>query len=337
MTAQTYLQSQLEQCAQYALSDDDQRLIDKDGLEHFIYAKLTSKKFRKWSVDESSELQAKRAINFAVSENKPLQFRYPFGGYKLWRVPGSPEVDWAEFLSITYYCNYLAPIAAAYKPGVELLFASDDVIIERMDNIPKPDTDAYFDSFKVLLEQFRKYLPSNFSVDIVRIGDLYHDKAAMETELAANVEKFKKEYAENVDAAKKDKMLTSSELNIRWDGAKDLTKLSDEEKQAVITMGPVYHDAYCALSKRREFNRGEDKIVIFTTRIPNAIAIGTTKASVTKFWTGYGVLERHGEGFRAKILSPKQIEDSALQPEKVAIAGLNGKNFSTVPILKILP
>jgi hypothetical protein len=137
-----YIQSEIQHCAEYVLSTHDEALLGKQGIEDFIYTKLTTKKFRKWAVDESSELQAKRAIQINVTGGKPLQFRFPFGGYKLWRMPTSPEVDWAEFFSIAYYCKYLAPIAAAYKPGIEFLFASDDIIIERMDNVPVSDTEA---------------------------------------------------------------------------------------------------------------------------------------------------------------------------------------------------
>jgi len=333
MTAQDYLQSKIQQCGHYVLSDDDKAQIEKQGLEGFIYSKLTTKKFRKWAVDESSEQQAKRAIQLNVSQNKPLQFRYPFGGYKLWRMPSSPEADWAEFFSIAYYCQFLAPIVAAYEPGIEFLFASDDVIIERMDNVPVADTDAYFNSFKKLLEQFQKHFPANFKMDIVRIADLYKDRPAMEQELAANVERLKQEYANTVDEIKKQKMLTTSELNVRWDGAKDLTQLSADEKRAVIEMGPVYHDAYCALAKRREFNRGEDKIVIFTTIIPNAIAVGTTKSSVTKFWTGFGVLKQNGETYTDKILSPSQLGKDEFDFETVNIAGFEAKNFKKVRVL----
>jgi hypothetical protein len=333
MTAQEYILSELQHCTDYVLTDDDKALVDKQGVENFIYAKLTSKKFRKWAVDESSEQQAKKAIQLNVAAGKPLQFRYPFGGYKLWRMPSSPEVDWAEFFAIAYYSKYLAPIAAAYKPGIEFLFASDDVIIERMDNVPVADTDAYFNSFKKLLEQFQAYFPANYKMDIVRIGDLYEDKAAMEQELVVNVERFKQEYATTVPADKKQKMLTTSELNIRWDGAKDLIKLSETEKQAVIEMGPVYHDAYCALSKRREFNRGEDKIVIFTTVIPNAIAVDTTKSSVTKYWTGFGLLETNGDTFKAKIVSPTQLEQLDGKRCELVVTNLfDLKNFKDVRV-----
>ena len=221
---------------------------------------------------------------------------------------------------IAYYCRYLAPLAAAYAPGVELIFASDDLIIERMDNIPAADTDTYFKSFNQLLGRFQKSFPANFKVNIQRIADLYDDKEVMEEELAANVEKTKQAYVTTVAEAKKQTMLTTSELNVRWDGAKDLTKLTKDQKQAVIEMGPIYHDAYCALSKRREFNRGDDKIVIFTTPVPNAIALGTTKNSMTKFWTGFGILEHVDDSFRPRILSPKQLE------------ALEGKPFESVPV-----
>ena len=311
MTVQEYLQSELNNCANYELTAEDTTQLEKVGIEEFIYSKLTSKKFRKWKVDELSKQQVRKAVHLAVTVNKPLQFRYPFGGYKLWRMPSAPEVDWAEFFAIAYYCRYLAPIAAAYGPGLELKFSSDDLIIERMDNIPTTDTDAYFASFKQLLSYFTPHFPSNMTVDIVRVADMYPDRDAMETELAKNVEKFKVEYAQNVDTTKKTKMYTTSELNVRWDGSIDLTNLSAEEKRQVVAMGPVYHDAYCSLTKRREFNRGEDKIVIFTTPIPNAIAIGTTKASITKYWTGFGIIEAKDGKLKSRILSPTQLEENS--------------------------
>ena len=332
MTAQTYLQQQLETCARHKLSDADTDIIQSSGIEAFIYAKLTTKKFRKWAMNESSELQAKRAIALNVAANKPIQFRYPFGGYKLWRMPGAPEVDWAEFLAIAYIATYLAPIAAAYAPGVELVFASDDMIVERMNNIAAADTNAYFNSFKALLAVFRKQLPENFTVDIVRVGDLYQNKPEMEAEFATLVEKVKYDYEHVLDPEKKKRKMVMSELNINWQGAEDFTKFTAEEKQQFVTRGAIYHDAYCMLSKRQQFNRGDEKIVIFTMLVPNAIAIGTTKRSVTKFWTGLGVLEQSGSDFHAKVIAPSGLENLTATAEVVAIPGLSGKNFRQIQV-----
>lgn len=330
MTITEHLEEELKTSAVCELNEQDRSLLKGVGLEEFIYTKLTSKKFRKWAVDPDSEKQARGAIHINVAAGRPLQFRFPFGGYKLWRLPTAPEVDWAEFFTIAYYSKYLAPIAAAYKPGIEFEFSSDDVIIERMDNVPAADTSAYFDSFKNLLAEFAKHQPANFRIDIVRIGDLYSDKEAMEKELAANVDRFREEFARS-DEDRRQKMLTTSELNITWKGAKDWSGLSDSEKRKIIEMGPVYHDAYCALAKRQEFNRGEDKIVIFPTVIRNAIAIGTTKSTVTKFWTGVGVLEIDGTDFKDLVLSPSQIEKAQLEWKTVKL-GMPGKNFEKIPI-----
>jgi hypothetical protein len=332
MTASQHLEDELKKCTAYQVSAEDEALLESLGLEEFIYSKLTSKKFRKWAVDPDSEKQAKGAIHINMSARQPLQFRFPFGGYKLWRLPSAPEVDWAEFFTLSYYSKYLAPIAAVYEPGIEFLFSSDEVIIERMDNVPSADTNAYFKSFKNLLAEFAKYQPDNFKINIVRIGDLYQDKDAMEKELSENIEKFKEEFAKG-DAERREKMLETSELNITWKGAKDWTNLSAEDKRKIIEMGPVYHDAYCALSKRREFNRGEDKIVIFPTLIPNAIAIGTTKSSVTKFWTGIGALKPGGEGFKDIVLAPSQLEKAGFDWQDVDL-GIPGKNFQKIRILQ---
>lgn len=100
-------------------------------------------------------------------------------------------------------------------------------------------------------------------------------------------------------------------------------------------MGPIMHDAYCNVPRRRAFVRGEDKIVVFSTPIPNAVAIGTTKSSVAKFWTGIGVLAKTDDLFREYILSPKQMERVAKSPsrqEKINLVPL--KNFSSISVYR---
>lgn len=334
MTAQDYLNSRLETASAYRLTDEDKSRLEKDCLENFIYLKLTSKKFRKWALDADSQNRIKEAIHINVSSGKPIQFTFPFGGYKLWRMPTAPEVDWAEFFSIAYYTNYLSPILQVYKPGAAFYFSSDDIIIERMDNISPKDTDAYFDSFKRLLTCFGKYFPSNLTVEIRRVADLYPDKKDFETDLKEKLAEVKKIY-ESVDGKTKHKKYIMSELNISWTGTRNLTKWPESKKRQMIEMGPIMHDAYCSVPKRRAFVRGEDEIVVFSTPIPNAVAIGTTKSSVAKFWTGIGVLAKADDSFREYILSPKQLEKVAKIPslqEKVDVISL--KNFSSITVYK---
>lgn len=76
--------------------------------------------------------------------------------------------------------------------------------------------------------------------------------------------------------------------------------MTQAEYDRRLIEGAVYHDAFEDCSKRRAFVLGPDKILLFCTPIPQAVAIGTTKASVTKFWTGVGIFE---DGLE-KVLPP---------------------------------
>ncbi len=333
-TPQEYLKNKLENCSKSEISDGDEKLIKAKGLEEYIFHKLSTKKFRKWKLDDSSEKQIKEAIKINVSNNQPIKFTFPFGGYKLWRLPSQPEVDWAEFFSIAHYSNYIAQILPFYKPGVEFYFSSDDIIIERMDNISSKDTDAYFNSFQVLLENFRKYFPDNFKMEIIRVADLYKDKKDFEDELKNRLIEVKGTSAlwTEEQLLRKNRM---SDMNINWDGAKNLTTLSEEARQEIIKLGPILHDAYTSVPTRRAFVRGEDKVVVFTTPIPNAITIGSTKNSVTKCWTGFGVLENEKGEYHDRILSPSQFEDAKdVEHEEATVNLIPLKNFKKVWVYK---
>ncbi len=142
--AVTYLNTRLIQSAKADLKSDLLTSVKQLGIEEWLYRTLTRKPYRKWRITPEAEPVIREAIHVRVAENKPLLFRFPFGGYKLWRLPSTPEVDWAEFFTLTYYSEFLAPIARAYDPGVEFTFSVDAVILERMDNVPRRDSDAYF-------------------------------------------------------------------------------------------------------------------------------------------------------------------------------------------------
>lgn len=330
MGVQEYLSEKLKTCALYDLTAEDEKLLRDFGIEEFIYKKLTSKKFRKWAIPKDVEERIRGVIQFKVKENQPIEFRFPFGGYKLWRMPTTPEVDWAEFFMIAYYSQYLAPILKAYKPGASFVFSSDDIIVSRMDNIPQQDLDTYFNSFKSLLGHFQKYCPANLKMDIIRIADLYPDKEDFEVELRNSITQIT-EQSKQWDKTEWEKLLKMSELNIKFDGLENWNKLSEEEKNDKIITGVIYHHSYIKVPRRHVYNRGADKIVVFATPIANAIAIGTTKNSVTKFWTGIGVLETKGDGFSDRILSPEQWKvEKDKEHEVVSLDVIPLKNFKQI-------
>ena len=327
-----HLANTLNNCCNYSLSSDEDKYIRVNGIEAFIYAALTRKKFRKWKIDESSQKRVREAVGLNVAAGQPIKFVFPFGGYKLWRLRSAPEVDWAEFFTLAYYIQYLSPIVTAYKPGVDLCFSSDDIIIYRMDNIAEADTDRYYSSFRKLIGCFTSSLPDNFRLSITRIGDLYPDKGVFEKELAVNIEKQQAAY-DSMDPIRKEKMLKTSRLNINFTGAEDWVSLSLAQQEEKVKMGVMYHDAYGKVSRRVEFVRGKDKIVLFTTPIPDAIALGTTNNSVTKFWTGSGILEINGDQLENRIVSPSRlIEASALPHDQALCTLIPLANFKEISV-----
>ena len=327
-----HLKARLTDSAHTESNAEAQSSVEELGIEEWLYRTLTRKPYRKWRITPEAEQIIREAIHLRVAENKPLLFRFPFGGYKLWRLPSTPEVDWAEFFMLSYYSEFLAPIAQTYKPGIEFTFSVDAVILERMDNVPRRDSDVYFTSFKKLLDILRPHWPPNFKIDIIRIQDLYSNESDLMADVEAQIPRFQAEYTA-MDSAERVKHVASSELNIQWSGAQDWTKLSEAEKQAKIELGPIMHDAYCWIPKRQAFNRGPGTILLFTTGIRNAIPLGTTKTSVTKFWTGTGVLEERPDGFRDRILSPQQLEQvRSMDIQEVAVDIIPLRNFSKIRI-----
>lgn len=241
-------------------------------------------------------------------------FVFEFGGYKLWRLPSAPYPDLAETYMLRHYLAYLKPIAEAYPAGVNMYFASDDCVVERMNNIKPEALEIYAAAFQKRLKQIESELPANIKMPYVRLAELYPNRQELEDELkitfADNMKKF-----ETWTDEKKDRMLKRARLNFCKSGplaAKDLSDISPAKYDRRLIEGAVYHDAFEDCSKRKEFVLGNDKILLFCTPIPEAIAIGTTKASVTKFWTGVGVFE---DGLE-KVLSPSAWEQR--QKEKAS-------------------
>uniref|UniRef100_A0A7C4TJC5 Uncharacterized protein n=1 Tax=candidate division WWE3 bacterium TaxID=2053526 RepID=A0A7C4TJC5_UNCKA len=328
MTIDDHLKRRLEKPTNYFLTEEDKRVIKFSGIKDFVYRKLTSTKFRKTSIDDLSRQCVQKAIDLNVSLNQPIKFTYPFGAYKTFRLPSFPEVDWAEFMAISYILRYIAPVAAAYEPGVELIFSSDDVVIELIDNYPREALDSYHSSFKNLINSFEKHLPRNIKILFKQIVPDIYSKDEYDVEISELYQNFRKE---GLTEERKEKLKLGFDFNCMRNGKFDLTDQTTYEKALEDLM--YWNEAYMKLSKRRAFVRGEDKIVIFSNKIPNAIDIGSTNVSKAKFWVGTGVFETDGELFYDRVLSPKQYDQAVKDIKETAIDIITMKNFKTVPTI----
>lgn len=330
MTPQEYLEQELKTSAKYVFLEEDQKVIKFEGVGVFIYRKLKSKKFRKTKIDPSSEEAVKKAIKLNVEKNEPIKFTYPFGGYKIWRLPSYPEVDWAEFMAIAHIVQYIAPIAAGYKPGVEFTFSSDDIIIEKIDNSPRVKLDAYLASFEKLLNEFRRFLPENLRLRLFRSADFFKP-GEYEDELAKAHDAL---VQKGITPERMVEVKRLSEFNFLIKGREDYSRLASAEKEKMFEELAYYGESYLSIPQRRAFNRAENKIVIFSNPLSNALDIGSTKVSKAKFWTGAGVLEHQGDEYFDRILTPKQWEETRGEAKDTPIDLIPMRNFKTILVFE---
>lgn len=319
MKPEEYLQSKLNE-----LKQPSKLQFDSEDLAENIFKAVMSKKFRKYAVNPGYIDHIKSAIKLSIEKSESIKFTMVFGGYKLWRLEETPEVDWAELFSMMYYTNWVKPICEIYKPGVWFDFFSDDVIVPQMNNIDPKDTLAYQKSFKSLLEFIKPFIPNNLSLTLNRVGDQYTSQEDFQAEL----EKNKKEISAKLDGGLPeltDEQKATVEMNVKLNPKQESNPKWREKVQLV-------HDSYAQSSKRRPYYRTPDKLMVITRPIPNSIAVGTTKHSVMKFWIGAGVLEKNETEFNENIFSPKQLENSQFEWHQIEVPNLRGKNLARIRI-----
>jgi hypothetical protein len=189
-----------------------------NGLVDFIYDRLMSKKFRKFSVNQDIKDMVRTAVEFNIKNNEPIKLVISSGAYKLWRFEEAPEADWAELFAMIYYANWLKPITDVYKPGVWFDFCSEDAILKLMNNIPTEDTEKYKQSFRVLIKFFESYLPDNLKFTFTPTGELYSSQEEFLAELNEQINKLKQEGGVDLN----DKKIKAAEFNVKLEEGEEI-------------------------------------------------------------------------------------------------------------------
>lgn len=319
---QEYLKDTIKNCSLYTVTSQDNLDLKNIGLPQVLNNKLTSKKFRKWGLQPECEKRVKKAIEVATNYNIPLQIILPAGGYKLWKFPSFPEVDWAEFFNIDHVIRYLAPICSLYPKGVEFNYYLFTLLMQKSNGLTSEEVAKYLNSFQTLIDSFLKYTPSNLKIKIVKDVDFYSESEYFSL-LKQSLNEAPAVF-DNFPPEKKEKYLKSSKLNIKGE-------INDEK----IKIGSLYEVAGGVnyFPKINDWIFDKNKIIIFPQSKKEFIGIGSTHCSITKYWTGYGVLEKNKERFNNRILSPKQFEHAnKMTYETVPITFLNLKNFSNIRV-----
>jgi hypothetical protein len=321
MTAQEYIESTLKSLAEPVQSQD----IGTGPLEDAIFAKVMSKKFRKWKADEQTISVVRDAIKYAVENDQPLQIGQLFGGNKLWRFAEAPEADWAELFGLIYRANWAKTITSVYPRGVHFEFYGQDVSVEYLNNLKRSETDHYAESFKSAIQLVNNLLPQSIRFTYRRHSEVI-DGAAYKAELDA-AEKAGLAASGGSLPVMSDAEKKTTELNVRLLPGQD----KDPEWREKIEL---QHRAIFATKSLVPYLANRQSIACSAAPFPGYLAIGANKRSIAKFWASVGALEHSDDSYDMLVLSPKQVEASTFDWQDVTLPGLSGKNFHKIRILK---
>lgn len=329
MNTQKYLSNLLEGAGEYALMDLDAEIIEKKGLQAYVLSKLFSKKYRKWKLNDQCIRLVEREIDEALDKDRPIDVFFAQGCYKLWRVQSAPRTNWAEFFNLAYLISYIAPIASAYKRGVNLTYYFLTVLPQTHNNLSESEVVAYFESFQDLIYRFKTYLPDNINIKIERDLDAHsrkqYNSALKRALLLADTEYY------NWPKAKQADYIRRAKLNIKWDGVEDWTELSEKEKDKKVEMAVLYE--YAATQVILEKDKVKRGVILSTLPKEDSIGVGSTSTSIAKHWVGVGALEESKGILYPRIFSPSQYEYARkLNHESEKISLISEDAFSKIEV-----
>lgn len=322
MTAQDYIQSKLDELNKPV---DLEKPIDNDELVEAIFRILMSKKFRKYSANDVLIAHIRNAIRINIERNEPINITFLHGAYKLWRLEESPEADWAELFALMHYTKWLKSVCEIYEPGVGLDLFVDDLIVPRLGTASTNEVDSYLKSYQKLVDFLHAYQPNNFRMTITTVGSRFSSPEAFASSLEESIKQKRQEIPNGLPVlSESDKARVELNTNVTEDQLKDPQW---KEKVALI------ETAYSRTKAEPGYHKASNKILAFTNSIPGvAIAVGSTKDSVGKFWVGVGALKPVEGSYRQVILTPKQLNASNSHWEDVSLK-INGKNFMRIRVL----
>lgn len=330
MDTNQYLTNIIQDNSSYTLTAEDKKVIQHEGVETFIFNKLDSSRFKASATEKGYLQKIKDKIHLSIMHDEPIYITLPFGATKNPYLPTAPAIDWAEVFNIAFIREYLKPIAAAYKNGVILEYVSVAVFEEKVNRIPKKDTDLYDKEFQKLIEYYQKFLPENFKLRYFRVEDSI-PRSQIEKLIGIKMEELRKTWNKQTPEVIEYKLIRAKRNSIY--------NPNDSHFDSLILNSALGHDAFCSECWTTDAAPWDKKNMItlahnYTTGW--AIHVRSTPGSSVNFWSGIGVLlDRNGK-YIPTVLSPKQYQEQKqeIKEVKVNIFGESFANLNTLLIVK---
>lgn len=189
-----------------------------------------------------------------------------------------------------------------------------------MNNTPQSGMDSYNKIFKQLIDYIQNNANYLINFNLVLAKDFY-DKDILIKRMYEYFPEVKERFN---NLTEKEIGLKRAETNIIWiiwNGVKDLTNISEEERKEYIYNSRVLNESFLdidyELRGKEYFEKGNLVPLLGTFGLGAGgeawIHIISTSSSLTDFWSGIGILEVREDKIIPKVISQKQynlIKDS---------------------------
>lgn len=304
-----------------------------------ILNRLCSRKWSRKAQSDDAKSYTKEKVEHIVSNNLPFIFCFCFGGYKHFWTPSYPEPDWAEIFSIKYLIEYLLPIAQTYPYGLKLEFESEEVALFLMNNTPQKGMDIYNEKFRKMIDYVKNNSKHPIDFNLVLARDFY-DKEELIHKMYEYKEEVEKRFS-LLPLEEQEIRLKRAETNIMWNGNKDFTNISEEERRKVIYDSRILNEAFLDIDyelRGKEYFEQENLIPLLGTfgigaGGENWLHLASTSSSFVDFWAGIGILEIREDKIIQKNISKKQfdsIKDKLVKVELDNDLSKISNNFSYI-------
>jgi hypothetical protein len=251
------------------------------GREQKLLELILSRPWRRSSVDAQTCADIKAKLHRAISMDLPIEFSLPFGGYKSWRQPSFPHVDWAEVFWLDYLSRYAQRLCEFHPPGVHLSFTHTAGVLEWINGVTPAQESTYLGEFSQLL--------ARRSTSSVRFGLVDHALAYGGSEA---VLKLLEEREPSLPMPHPGE-LASARRNLRRTGPRPLSDAEDAQPhEEQVIRAARRCAALLTLERRRDFNKYGPRIQITHIRGPSlALHLGSCRSACAQPWVATGFLE----------------------------------------------
>lgn len=302
-----------------------------------IYKVVTSSKYRKSRLDSITEEDVRSKICHALNCKEPLKFSVPFGAYKPWYFENEFSPNWAEVINVAYLLHYASQISSVYPYGVEINYTTINHIMYFVSDISRDASLCYVTDFKKILNIFNK-VSHDVTFNFIEIDSLYESKEAFYIDFLNcfldNLVFWDTKY----DETTKNRHLKSSYHNLNPYGSRKIGEKDKSIQEKYYYFSALMTDAVDSLSKRRQFNKFEDKIQLVGVKGPSkSINIGSSFTSTTHFWVSDVVLMKNKSEIKPFLFTRSKMENIEKKLIEVPVNSVFeeiNKNFKNIKYFK---